>query len=168
MVTNISARKEFIPNGPAGSMDERRVMPASSMIVLGDRILFLYMANSAWPKKPEDLETYGCLATLRLDGFVAMTADAGYLVTKPLVIEADELYINACCEEQGSISIEITDANNKPITGFTRAEAEPITGDHIHWQAKWKEYSDLGSLMGQTVRLKFYMNDCKLYSFYLN
>ena len=49
--------------------------------------------------------------------------------------------------------------------GFSKDNADIITGDSIRHEVKWRGKSDLSKLKGKAIALKFYMERCKLYSF---
>ena len=156
---------EYIPTGPRGSMDDRQIRMSTTLVVSGDEILFFY-GQSAWPHVNLARVDVG-LATLRLDGFVAMVADekGGCLSTKPFVVQGDKLQINAACENDGSITVEILDENGNVLDGFSKDDADIFTGDAIRHLVTWKSRCDMSDLEGKVVRLRFSMNRCKLYSF---
>ena len=84
-------------------------------------------------------------------------------VTKPFVLEGKDLEINAAAPS-GEMRIEILDAAGKPIPGFTLAEAEPLDGkDGVRLRPRWSSRSP-GSLEGRTVRLRFTLENARLYA----
>ena len=168
MLTNPG--EAYIPVGSAGNGDKRpirQIRASSSFLVLGDRILFSY-GQSADPHVLEMRVELG-LATLRLDGFVAMVAGskAGQLLTKPFVLEGSELRINATCEENGSITVAVLDENGQPLPGFADEQCVAIRGDGIKLPVTWRGKESLGRWQSQPIRLRFTMRDSKLYSFQL-
>ncbi len=104
--------------------------------------------------------------TLRMDGFVSIHAlyVGGEFVTRPLIFEGKELVINYSTSAAGSIRVEITDKNGKPIQGFELDECPEIYGDEIEKVVEWKSQSDLSSLAGKPIRLRFILKDAELYS----
>ena len=105
--------------------------------------------------------------TLRIDGFVSVTAPlgGGELITKPLRFAGNRLMLNYSASAAGSIQVEIQDAAGQPIPGFTLADAPEIYGDSLAQAAPWKEGSKLDSLASQAVRLRFVLKDADLFSF---
>jgi hypothetical protein len=108
------------------------------------------------------------LATTRLDGFAAWEAAAkpGELVTQRFVCDGDRLFINADAQE-GSLTVEVLDAKGTPIKGFEATR--PITTDTLAdvssgW-IQWKHESNLRSLKGKTIQLRFTLQNARLYSF---
>jgi hypothetical protein len=105
------------------------------------------------------------LAKLRLDGFASMDAgeEEGTLVTKPLRVDEERLFVNADASH-GALRVEIMDESGAPVNGFRKADALALDRDAIHSPVEWRG-SNLGSLRGKTVRLKFYLRRAALYSF---
>ncbi len=114
--------------------------------------------------------TGGRRYTLRLDGVASVNAplEGGTLITKPLTFTGNELEINYSTSAAGQIQVEIQDAQGNPLPGFTLADCEPIYGDHIARTVRWKEGTDVSSLSGKPVRLRFVMHDADLYALKFN
>ena len=108
------------------------------------------------------------LATLRLDGFVSVQPvsdqKAGTLTTRPFVFLGDDIQINADASN-GSVRVEILDANGKPIDGFSAAECQALRGDQLRHTLRWKEKQNCRQLKGRPIRLQFYLDQSKLFSF---
>jgi hypothetical protein len=104
--------------------------------------------------------------TYRPDGLVALTADdkGGEVVTRPLSFGGSKLLLNYRTGEKGSLRVELTDAEERPIAGFRAADSEPIRGDKLSSAVSWKGGLALASLAGQPVRLRFILQDAELYS----
>ena len=108
--------------------------------------------------------------TIRIDGFVSVNAKRkpGEIVTKPIRFTGKELEMNFSTSAAGGIRVEIQDADGKPIPGYTEADADEIFGDTIRRVVSWKGKSDVSSLAGKPVRLRFIMSDADLYSWKFN
>ncbi|WP_417384888.1 hypothetical protein [Gimesia sp.] len=106
----------------------------------------------------------------RLDGIASVNAPlaGGTLVTRPIRFSGDELEINYSTSAAGQILVELQDAEGKPLPGFTLEDCEPIYGDHIARIVKWKAGSDVSSLAGKPVRLRFEMQDADLFALKFN
>ncbi|MCA9021028.1 MAG: hypothetical protein KDA74_12855, partial [Planctomycetaceae bacterium] len=106
----------------------------------------------------------------RLDGIASVNASltGGTLLTKPIRFSGNELEINYSTSAAGQILVELQDSTGKPLPGFTLEDCEPIYGDHIARIVKWKQGSDVSSLAGQPVRLRFDMQDADLYALKFN
>ncbi len=109
-----------------------------------------------------------CLAKLRPDGFVSLDADdAGTIVTKPFEWKGEDLYINVDAK-WGEVYADIMDAEtNKVFPGFwVPAELPtPLKGDHWRHKMEWKPDHDL--VFEKPVKVRFYLNQARLYSFWL-
>lgn len=64
----------------------------------------------------------------------------------------------------GSVSVELLDAEGKPLPGFTAAECDAVVGDQIELRVTWKKRGDLSALAGRPIRVRFAMKDADLYS----
>ena len=104
--------------------------------------------------------------TLRLDGFASVNAPyaGGQMITKPLKFKGSQLEINYSTSAAGGLRVEIQDGKGQPIPGFSLEECPEIIGDEISRVVSWKRGSEVGSLAGETVRLRFVMKDADLYS----
>jgi hypothetical protein len=136
---------------------------SSSLVVLEDRILFFYGQTSAG-HGAQMWADIG-MATLRLDGFVALVASGertGRLLTKPFLLAGDRLYINAAAENSGSITVVLRDEAGAPVPGF---KSRLIREDGIKLPVTWRANANLSEWRGRSVRLKFVMQQARLYSF---
>ena len=108
----------------------------------------------------------GAHYVLRLDGFISVHAgyEEGEFITKPLVFSGSQLNFNYSTSGAGRMRIEIQTAQGKPIPGFTLADSRIIYGDDINRIAKWGDTTDVASLAGKPIRLRFVMNEADLYS----
>ena len=105
--------------------------------------------------------------TYRVDGFVSVRASAqgGHLVSKPLLFSGRKLVVNFATSHQGSLAVELQDAEGKPIPGFTLADCLPLNGDEIEKTVAWKGGADVSPLAGKSVRLRFDLKDADVFSF---
>lgn len=132
-------------------------------VVPGDaRSLFIYVL-SHYGQKSIHFARY----SLRLDGFASVEAPypGGSITTKLFSFEGNRLEINFQSSAYGSIEVEILDPDGNPRRDFARADSEEIRGDEISRTVSWKTGSDVSSLAGQPIRLRFWMRDANLFSF---
>ena len=125
--------------------------------------LSVYANEGARRGKGNRLRRY----TLRIDGFVSMNAplSGGEFVTKPLVFDGAELIINFATSAAGGVTVEIQDADGRPIPGYTLSDCADLFGDEIERVVTWSGDSDAGKLAGTPIRLRFALKDADLYSF---
>ena len=108
------------------------------------------------------------LAKLRLDVFVSLRGDSAesFVYTRPLLIEGRRLLINGVTEA-GKISAEITDASGRhALPGWSREECTTVTGDQLAAELVWAG-RELSELEGKKVRIRFYLENADLYSFWV-
>lgn len=136
--------------------------PALNVVQTGEHEMSLYV-NQDYGQPTAHLHRY----SLRLDGFASVRAPAagGSLVTKPVVFEGQRLSINFSTSAAGGVRVEIQDVDGKPIPGFTLDESRELIGNEIDRTVNWKNGSDVASLAGRPIRLRFQMNDADLFAF---
>lgn len=128
-----------------------------------------YAALNIVPTGPTEMSIYTTpfrRFTLRTDGFasVHVGADVGEMVTQPLRFAGKELVINYSTSAGGSVRVEIQDESGQSIPDYTLVDSHNLVGDTIEQQVSWKKGSDVSSLSGQPVRLRFVMQDADLFA----
>ena len=136
--------------------------PALGIVPAGERKMFIYRL-SHYAQSTSHVSRY----SIRMDGFVSVNAPykGGELITKPIIFSGSKLEINFDTSAAGGIQVEIQDADGNPIPGFSLSECPEFIGNQISHIVEWKNGSDVSSLAGKTVRLRFVMKDADLYSF---
>lgn len=138
-------------------------------LIVGDS-LYIYSTgrnpNGLW----WDAGTATGLATLRRDGFVSMRASGengeAYLQTEAVSFDGDHLFVNAVAN--GSLLVEVLDADGEPVPGLGKGDCRPFRGDSTKARIEWKTRQDLSSLRGKKVAFRFYLTDGDLYSFWVS
>jgi len=135
--------------------------PALNVVQTGPGEMSLYV-NQNYGQPTAHLRRY----SLRLDGFASLHADygGGEMLTKPFTFTGTELELNFATSAAGSIRIEIQDAAGQPLPGFTLADSLGTIGNELQRSVQWKGGSDVSSLAGKPVRLKFVLKDADLFS----
>ncbi len=133
-----------------------------------------YIVWGVVPTSPREMSMYmygGGHYVLRTDGFVSVHAgyEQGEFITKPLIFSGKHLDINYSTSAAGRMRVEIIDAKtDEPFPGFTAEDSREIYGDDISRIVKWGEgekgNTDVSSLAGKSVKLRFIMNESDLYS----
>jgi len=100
----------------------------------------------------------------RLDGFVSLDAGrtTGTAVTRTFTFEGNKLTLNVAAA--GKLLVEIQDEKGSAIAGFSMADCDPIQTDSIRHVVSWKGNNNLTQLTGKSVRLKFQMQDARLFA----
>ncbi len=124
---------------------------------------YSFFATENYWRQPTRFRRY----SIRKDGFVSCHAplDTGEIVTKPLRFSGQRLHLNMSTSAAGSVQIEIRDARNRPVDGYTLDDCDPIIGDELDRTVTWKGNGHLQNLPGKPVRLRFVMKDADVYSF---
>ena len=107
------------------------------------------------------------LVKQRLDGFVSADVDyqGGSITTPPITFTGERLELNFKCGGQGTLFVELRDANDVPIQGFTLGDCEEVSGDDVAWEVRWRGSADVSLLAGRPIKIHFKMRNAKLYAF---
>ena len=162
------SRVAVIPNGSAESFDAGSIYTASYPIIVGDKVR-LYYGGWTGTHDPNTLPTTGRIGFTewRKDGFVSLNTGGteGTVITKTLKFTGSKLYLNVNASGGGSVKVEILNSDDTVKTGYSKNDCTAITTDNLNIAVRWGESSDISSLAGQSMKLKFYMTNAKLYSF---
>jgi hypothetical protein len=125
--------------------------------------LSLYGVERYWHGPGSVVRRY----TLRLDGFVSVSASAegGELLTKPIVFDGRALSLNFASSAAGGVRVEIQSPDGKPVEGYSLDDCPEIFGDTVDRTVTWKNGSDLSALARKPIRLRFTLRDADLYSY---
>lgn len=166
----VYAEQPLIPRGADGAFDKDILLTASTIVTHDDKH-WLYYAGANERHGTEqvrfDRKHAIGLATLRLDGFVGLSAgdNEGTVVTKPFKLEGSQLQVNVDADG-GEVSVEVLDETGRPLAGFSGTDIVPRANlDELRWQPQWKHQSDLSVIRNKVVRLKFHLRNANLYSF---
>jgi len=145
-------------SGPSTDGNPEQIVPAKIAV---PNELSLYVNEGFW--RQCRLRRY----TLRLDGFVSVNArlNSGELVTKPITMRGRELTLNLATSAAGSIRVELQTIDGRPITGYALDDCQEIFGDAIQRVVSWKQGSDVSTLQGKPLRLRFVIRDADLYAY---
>jgi hypothetical protein len=99
--------------------------------------------------------------TVRLDGFFSWYGDNdAYAITKPFVLNGENMFINFETSVTGGLVVEILDENGEAIKGY---KSYNMFGNTTNRPVEFAK--SLKDLIGKKIKVKFTMNDCNLYSF---
>jgi hypothetical protein len=163
------ARAPYISLSLEGK-DSKSLYMAVGMVRRGDEILQYYAGYETTHGDPgPHPQPIGslCATAQRLDGFVSadFAYGGGSLTTPPMIFDGSRLELNIDCSAMGRAQVELRDGDDKPLAGFTLAEADVIFGNQIKVVATWKGKSDVAALAGKPVRLHITARSAKLYAF---
>ena len=110
------------------------------------------------------------LHTWRADGFAALDAvsNASMIRTRYLVPHSPELTLNLQ-NPLGEARVQILDADNKPVPGFSFDDCLPLRGDDIRLPVRWRAHADLSAVMdGRRIALEIRFTSGRLYAINLH
>ncbi len=158
-------RTSFIPCGAAGGWDAGMVLTASEPVLVGEELWFYY---GGWQKQHHEWgETSIGIAKLRRDGFVSLDAGEkeGELLTRPVTVSGPRLKVNAAAAG-GAVAAEVLDESGRVIPGYGRKECRPVAADTTAGELTWAGNRNLSALAGRKVRVRFFLKQAHLYSFW--
>jgi len=161
----VANQATFIPKGADDAWD-RGMLFSTAPVIRNDVMEFYY---GAWDGNHDSRSRNSAIgvATLPLNRFVAVeaAAEVGTLQTRSQEITHRFLNLNANVRN-GRIRVALTDADGNSIPGFSMADCDAINGDSLQHHLSWQGRSDLTSLKGQQVSLRFEISgDAQLFAF---
>ena len=189
----------FIPNGPAGEFDDRMAGWAQP-VLHGDTINFYYCGSRmphSYSRDPivDDGTSWNhrknpCnigLASVPLHRLFGLRIDepVGGFLTKPFVVEDEELYVDALVDRELRVAVvdptvEVYDSGPKGIIDshylsvsercfprFECSDMPALVGNDSAHRVRWQGGS-IGMLKGRTVRLRFMARMAYIYSFQIS
>tara|TARA_Y100000588_G_C13953400_1_gene795416 strand:+ start:83 stop:628 length:546 start_codon:yes stop_codon:yes gene_type:complete len=176
--------KAFLPTGKIQDWDCFMADFGTRPIIHDDEIRFYYSGSNVhhdwWMfGEMEGLDVpeakYGFdgkttalgLATLRKDGFVSIdsTVREGILQTFAVTSTGNKLNINAVCQNNGYLLVEITDHKDNIIDGYSKSECIPFNGNSILHNVNWENKSTIPDNGPDGIKIRFYSRNCSLFSF---
>ena len=138
--------------------------------VIGDKLYFYYSGRTGMAVS--NISTAECatgLAVLRRDGFTSM--DAGEkeetLLTRTVTSGGNHLFVNSDMD-LGELRVEILDRNGRVIPPFSKDNCIPIQVDCTIQEIQWRSAKNMSSAAGKDIRLRFYVRNGSLYSFWIS
>jgi len=172
-------RRPYVPLGQVGEWDAMFAMMGVGMVRVDDKLLQYYNAidishggtrkESKYSNDQASRRQWGWMGAVeqRLDGFYSADAaySGGFITTPQIVFEGSRLELNINTSAAGSAKVELRDAANRPIEGYTFEDADTIMVNDVRHVVTWKGESDIKELVGKPVRLHIEMRSAKLYAF---
>ena len=136
--------------------------PALNVVPTGASEMSVFV-NQDYAQPTAHLRRY----SMRLDGFASLRTGyaGGHAVTRPLVFSGRELSLNFSTSAAGGVKVGFEDADGKAISGFSVEDCVTQIGNELDRKVTWKSGTDVSSLAGKPVRLRFSMKDADIFSF---
>lgn len=168
------AESPFIDVGAVGEPDRfLNMLTGGPPVRVGDELYIYYRVLAVRHGPYEGRDDTGreypggiALARLRLDGFAALEAsyDGGTATTRPFRFSGSRLHVNVK-SDFGKLRVEVLDDAGNPIAGYGKSDCRPVESDGVHQPVGWKDRDDLAALKGRGIRLRFHLENARLYSY---
>lgn len=182
----VYAGQPMIPRGPAGSFDMDILLPASTIVTVGDEHWLYYSgANERHGTEAVRFDRQHAigLAKLSRDRFVGLAADdePGTIVTKPWKLTDPKVTLNIDARnadarnsdspngvaKPGSCTVEVLNSLGKPIPEYSGDQSLAIEGvDALDFQPRWRQHADLSKLVGQTIQLRIRLRHAVVFAYH--
>ena len=183
-------RRPFIQRGDGYGYDSACVY-SWYPIAVGDKLVTHFTGTNS--RAPARKAMLGDKATSAvgvgispLDGIVALEGVKGpregwghrdavpysTATTRAFSFTGSQLHLNHAAVMQGGgaepcqTRVELLRSNHHVIDGFSVEDADPIDATGTDITVSWNGKSNLSALQGRTVKLRFYLRNAKLYSFW--
>lgn len=159
-------RPQFLPLGEPGQWDQGMIVTARAPVMMQDQLWFYYGGTDKVHDEPRVSAAIG-LATLRLDGFCSMQSrgEAGWLISRREPFREPRVTINARTSAAGWVVAEILDRQNRVLSGFSREDCVPFSGDAVRHELTWRTARFSPELQRDDYKLRFWLKDADLYSY---
>jgi hypothetical protein len=136
--------------------------PALNVVPTGPHEMSVFV-NQDYAQPTAHMRRY----SLRTDGFASLHCGyaGGHAITKPLTFAGRELSLNFSTSAAGGVKVGFEDVDGKPVPGFGLEECVMQIGNELDRKVTWKSGSDVSTLAGKTLRLRFSMKDADIFSF---
>lgn len=171
-----SRGEAYIPNGTADEWDRWYTIAGPGVVRRGNFVYQYYTSTGRLhdsvilrPEYDASAKRMGGVGVVRqrVDGFVSADADfrGGWLKTPLLTFRGNTLRLNIDTGAAGTAFVELLDASDRPIPGFTIVDCEEIGGNFLDQAVNWNGKTDLSALSGKPIRIQIRMKRAKLYAF---
>lgn len=162
-------REVILPVGADGSWDRTNQSQMNGAPIIAGEKMYTYYGGRTYYHPPYEGGERSCsigLATMRLDGFVSRDAGppGGSLTTRPLIVDGERLHLNIK-SDAGHCRVEVLKENMEPIGGYGADDADDLRTDSVDAEVTWNGSPSLGELSGRPLRLRFHLQNARLYAF---
>jgi len=163
----VATHPAFLGRGPEGAWDHGMVLVAESPVIVGDEVRFYYGGTDHDHNSKTRTAAVG-LATGELDRLVGLrpSGDApGYVLTRPLLHDEAELFVNVVVPgDGGSVRGELRDDDNHVLEGFSLDDSDPVNTSGYAQPMTWQGRS-IGAAPSTEVRIRFEVTNAQIFAF---
>lgn len=169
-------RKHLFERGAQGDFDAENIIPGFAPVrVNGD--LYVYYTGRSSLHNDHSLESqqnHGVgLVVFPKSRLIGRRGETGVsvLLTRPMVVDADRLHIDAQTNPVGNVTVEVVEPDaiepgGKTVPGYSRDDCDGFTGDSSSHRVTWAG-KDIGPLKGRRVRLRIGLKQATVWSYEL-
>lgn len=166
--SQLPEHRPFLERGPQGAWDYGMVIAADTPVTVNDEWRFYYSGSEDTHHQTSNRHAIG-LATAERDRLVGLrpsTAEPGYVLTRPLLIDqADDLQVNVVIEDSaGRLRAELRDDNNHVLDGFSLDDCDAVTTSGYDRRLTWQGRS-IGDAPLAEVRIRLEADDAQVFAF---
>lgn len=160
-------REVFFDRHPQKGVWDHAHAWIDEQVLVGDEVFLYYGGYQRGHKVNRFAERQIGLVKMKRDRYVAREAGPapGCFRTPLVTLDAAQIRLNVEATA-GQVTVQILDANGKPLRGFARQDCRPVSGDVVAAPVQWK--SPLSTLKGKPVQLEFFLRNARLFSFDLH
>lgn len=158
-------RHPFI-SATGGVRSRGMVLSADAPVEMGDELFFYYSQSHHLHGHLPNYENFSVAKLLkdRFSGFRA-GAEEGYVLTQPIACPGGTLHVNADTQ-RGDMRVGIIMEDGQHSVEHAAFRCNYVFGQANTHAIRWDRTSDVDSLRGKTIRLKLYLRDAELFSFW--
>jgi hypothetical protein len=164
----------FIGLGPPGAFDCGMVLAPTDPVVTRTQMIFYYGGFNFLHHDQDSASWSSAIgrAALRRDGFASwdsLPGRTGMVETQPLAVRGAALKVNADAAG-GALRAAVLDEAARPLPGFEEERCRPLREDTARFDGcmapmQWDGGASLAALAGRPVRLRFRLDDARLFAF---
>lgn len=171
----------LIPRGDKEAWDAGQIQPPKSVVTRGEFVYLYYTGVNVGQRVETGYDSNIGMVRLRKGRWLGLRGgmDGGYVLSREFVVSGNHLELNSHAintpymqpirgSSVGYIQVELMRRDNvtlklHPIPGFTFAESDPVDGDNTNGVVTWKGKSDLSSLRGTAIHIRFHVVQSELW-----
>jgi hypothetical protein len=148
----------------SGDFNYTNVQSAGGCGLVVDDKIYIYAQG-----RTKNLSKSVGMWSIRRDGFTSVDAAMfeGTLTTRTVKFSGKYMFVNVD-DAAGSLQAEIIDESGNVIAPFSKDNCTPVSVDSTRKQVTWSGASDMTAVANRNVKIKFYLTNGRLYSFWVS